>query len=375
MLLSSFIGPRAEAIGVDDLSTFEPELEKFGLTLQDVAAVISGAKFLYFNLGEGAVSGFQVTDLASAESLVEMVGDYGLDSIGSSITGNSLYGGNTSSVICSGSSGSHEITTLDGAIDCLGLRTAFASFQAANAVNEIQNIGFYFNRPTTVIANSLAKIRLSSTHTGNSSGLKGGASGDVTSITDDLSFYFGAGGSFGDVNNRRGFAGYGLDHRETTVGLDYRINDAISSGVLFNYASIESDIAGGVGNFYSDVFRFSPYLSIRPTESSFIDIAAGYGLHDNEANRNCLGCSAALTSDYKSDEYFASLNLGYSFNFDALTLTGYAGASAMYMDFGAYREKGADAIGNGLIVNRSFALSLTHTLGVKLLMPSAPLMA
>ena len=47
----------------------------------------------------------------------------------------------------------------------------------------------------------------------------------------------------------------------------------------------------------------------------------------------------------------------------------------MYMDFGAYREKGADAIGNGLIVNRSFALSLTHTLGVKLLMPSAPLMA
>lgn len=348
----------AGALSLSDLEGIRNELGNYGLTVTDVAPVMAGVEYLTFDTAGQVII---VDDEASAKSLVRNVRDFGLDNISSTLSGNTIIVGESTFGVCSGSGTSYDILTVKQGYDCLGLGEVLESFQAANAVNEIQNTAFYINRPTTVIANTLSKIRLSRVTERE----KEGAAGDYLEITDDMGVYFGAGGSFADVNTRDSFAGYGLFSREVTLGLDYRMADWVSSGFIYNYMSNQGDISVGGGDFYSDIFRFAPFVSFHPSEQSFIDFVLGYGLHDSRSSRSCFSCASRLHSEYTTDEYFGSLNLGYSYHIDALTLTGYVGASAMLLNIGPYTETGNAPSGNGLKVDRSYNLSVTNSVGVE----------
>lgn len=354
LLLSKF--NLVNAYSLQDLNQIKPKLDEFGISYNDVAAVIAGAQYLTFGIGEGS---FLVTDFESAKTLVDNVSNYGLDSVASSITGNYLVKGSNTILSCSGNSGSYDVSNIQQAIGCLGLDIPFESFKAANAAYEMQYISFYMNRPTTVISNALRDMRVN-----RGAGAKGGASGDSYSITDDLGVYFNAGGSFGDVNAQNGQLGFGVDNRQVTLGVDYRFNDFVSAGFLYGYMSNEAKIAGGSGAFYSDIFRFMPFLSITPIDNAYIDFTLGYGLHDNQSSRACLGCGSNLNSASKADEYLANLNLGYSYTIDALTLTGHAGASGVFLDMSAYSETGVNTFNNALNVRDSYNYSVTNNLGV-----------
>lgn len=348
----------AGAYGLSDINLLEPYLNQYGGTFSDVAAVLSGAQFLSFGTTSGVMT---VTDYDSGVNFVNTLRSIdNLNDIRSSINGNYLTRSSTPNhLTCSGSGGSYEVATISEGISCLGLNVQFESFQAANAAYEARQISFYFNRPTTIMQNALNAMHANA-HAG-----KGSGSGDTYKLTDDLGVYFGAGGSFGDVNSQRGRQGFGIDNREVTVGIDYRINDYVSTGFLYNYMSNTAKIGGGAGSFYSDVFRFMPFVSITPMDNAFIDFSVGYGMHDNETSRGCIGCTSQLIGISKADEYIANLNLGYSYNIGALTLTGHAGASGMFLNMTPYSETGANAQFNGLNVRRSYNLSVTNNVGIE----------
>lgn len=244
------------------------------------------------------------------------------------------------------------------------IQAAATDKENLNALNAATTINLQLNRSTTQISNALQSMRSLRDHPKPEK--KGNGAGDnAYELIGDLGLYVNAGGSFGKVDSRTNFSGYDVYTRNFNSGVDYKINDLLVTGMLFGYTSSAVDVANAGGHFNADTFRFSPFVSLSPTENTYIDIAAGYASHDNTSKRNCLLCASSANASFSTDEYNILTGLGYTHNFGAWSLRGFGQASTIYMDIGGYTENGASTIGM-LSVPSQYVLSITSTFGAEL---------
>lgn len=277
---------------------------------------------------------------------------------------------NGSSLTCFSSSGQPLGTDI---ASCYAVTPAILSsslLQAAakdkenfTALNAATTVNLQLNRSTTQISQSLQSMRSLRSHPKPSKG--NGAGDDAYEMMGNFGLYANSGGTFGKVDSTTNSSGYDVYTRNFNSAVDYKINDTIITGMLFGYTSSTVDVDNNGGNFNADTFRFSPFVSLSPTENTYVDIAAGYASHDNRSQRNCLLCSSSADASFRTDEFNILTGLGYTHHFDAWSLRGYGQASTIYMDIGGYTETGDTATGL-LTMPNQYVLSITSTFGTEL---------
>ena len=247
---------------------------------------------------------------------------------------------------------------------CYGLQgTGTKEQQTTNALTAATTVNLQLNRNTTQVSNSLQSMRTLRDNPGVTK--KGNGSGDVYELMGPIGLYFNAGGSFGSINPTTSIAGYHAYTRNFNTGLDYKVNERLVTGLLFGYTSSAVNVGDNGGNFGANIFRVSPYISLTPTEDTYVDISIGYAHHDNNSQRNCAFCISSANANFGTEEYNILTGLGYTHSFGALSLRGYGQASSIYMDIGGYSETG-NAVAGLLNVSSQHVLSITSTFGTEL---------
>ncbi|NJA06848.1 autotransporter outer membrane beta-barrel domain-containing protein [Methylococcaceae bacterium WWC4] len=237
--------------------------------------------------------------------------------------------------------------------------------KSLNAVNDATTIGLQLNRSTTQISSSLQSLR--HLRIDHSTAKGGGAGDDLYSMVGPFGFFVNAGGSWGHVDGNTGSAGFALYNRNFNAALDFKISERFATGILFGYTSSAAELDRAQGRFDANIFRFSPFATLTPTENTYIDLAAGYAKHDNAANRQCLTCGGGAKAQFETDEFNILAGTGYTHNIGAWSLRGYGQASTIYMNIGGYREQGLLGAGSGLLtVPEQYVVSVTSTFGVEL---------
>lgn len=243
------------------------------------------------------------------------------------------------------------------------LQAAAKDKENITALNAATTIDLQLNRSTTQISQSLQSMRSLRKHPKPSKG--NGSGDDAYEMMGNFGLYANAGGTFGKVDRTTNSNGFNVYTRNFNSAVDYKINDLVVTGLLFGYTSSAVDMADNGGSFNADTFRFSPFISLSPTENTYIDIAAGYASHDNSSKRNCLLCSSTADASFRTDEFNILTGLGYTHHFDAWSLRGYGQASTIYMDIGGYTETGNSTTGL-LTMPNQYVLSITSTFGTEL---------
>lgn len=247
------------------------------------------------------------------------------------------------------------------------LQAATKDKENITAINAATTVNLQLNRSTTQISQSLLSMRSlrGQPKPGKGKGKGNGAGDDAYELMGDFGLYANAGGTFGEVDRTTNSSGYNVYTRNFNSAVDYKINDMAVAGMLFGYTSTALDVADNGGSFNADTFRFSPFISLSPTENTYVDIAAGYASHDNASKRNCLLCSSTADANFRTDEFNILTGLGYTHHFDAWSLRGYGQASTIYMDIGGYTETGNSTTGL-LTMPNQYILSITSTFGTEL---------
>jgi outer membrane lipase/esterase len=235
--------------------------------------------------------------------------------------------------------------------------------QAINAVNAATTINLQLNRSTTQMSRSLQSMRTLRQNPNSSNA--GGGAGDGYELVGPFGLYVNSGGTFGNVESNSTAAGFDLYTRNFNGGVDLKISDRLFTGLLFGYTSSSAEVVNSGGRLDADTFRFSPFVTLLPTENTYIDIAAGYASHDNRSKRNCAACATSANAAFRTDEYNIHTGLGYTHSFGAWSLRGYGEASAIYMDISGYQESGDASIGL-LNVPNQYVTSVTSTFGTEL---------
>jgi outer membrane autotransporter protein len=373
-IMLSCIGTSLCANQLDELNA---ELARIGLPLAgsaDLNAVLLSKDYLTFivNRPDSTQAQYTITDASSLNRVFNaMKANDGFDSISSRIDGATLIrtAPFSNNGVCAGPSGEHAVSTWAGALECLGLTQAFDSAAALSTLAATETVDFTLNRPTTEVGNMLRLVRglRASAGSKGASGLStgGSAGSDQYHLYGNLGVYLTAGGSFGKLDERRGYTGYDSDQGTISAGLDYRLSDRVSAGVILSYVDSSLHLSRGMGNSSSDVFRIAPYATIAPLPDAYIDVSAGYGYRQASVNRRCSGCADLLHGDYRSHEGFGSINLGYSRSMGALSATGYGRADVIGIVSNGYDESGSDATSQGVRVGSNRAVSVTTTLGAE----------
>lgn len=239
-------------------------------------------------------------------------------------------------------------------------------------VVQVTTISNTFNRPTTQFQRDIRRFTshsFSRSDSGNSgkdnAPPAGGGAGDEYQFLGDFGVYFSGGGSFGSLAAQRspipgqGRDAFGTYNQTGTGAVDYKVNDWMVAGVMFNYTGTQNYLALNAGQLYADSFRYMPFLSLIPFENSYVDIMAGYGHQEYQNFRNSVGSS--FQANYSSNQALASIDMGYNYAFEGFELTGFFGGSYISTDVSGYSETGS-----GVTVKPYTVNSATSTLGTQL---------
>lgn len=239
-------------------------------------------------------------------------------------------------------------------------------------VVQVTTISNTFNRPTTQFqrdirrftSHTFTRSNHSSDDQGSSIPQGGGGAGDEYQFLGDFGVYFSGGGSFGSLAAQRspipgqGRDAFGTYNQTGTGAVDYKVNDWMIAGVMFNYTGTQNYLALNAGQLYADSFRYMPFLSLIPFENSYVDIMAGYGHQDYQNFRKSKGSS--YQAFYNSDQALASIDMGYNYAIEGFELTGFFGGSYISTDVSGYTE-----MGSGVGVKPYTVNSATSTVGTQ----------
>jgi uncharacterized protein YhjY with autotransporter beta-barrel domain len=142
--------------------------------------------------------------------------------------------------------------------------------------------------------------------------------------------------------------GYDSTILSVTLGADYRVTQAFSLGVAFNYYHWDAsfDSAGGF-----DVNSYGPLLSLRfqPFERVFTDVVLGYARQNNARNRQAELKPASGGADLvmglapgnpASNQYRASILAGYDYPIAPFTIGPRVGLEVTHWQVDSYQEHG-----------------------------------
>ncbi len=153
--------------------------------------------------------------------------------------------------------------------------------------------------------------------------------------------------------------GYDADATGFTLGLDGKIGETTTIGVLFNYSDIEVDAyttANGTSEI--DALQFGGYVGF-DLGQSFVNAEIGYSSNSVDNSRTALG--APITGESDVDGVYASLNAGYDIDAGGVVITPNGGLRYAELSRDTFTETG----GLGLTLDADSAEFLEARIGVK----------
>ncbi len=173
----------------------------------------------------------------------------------------------------------------------------------------------------------------------------GGASADVVDVGHGLSAFFSAGATQVDHHNNKYADGYDAQLPVATFGADYQAAPWATVGLAFTYSNFRGDYDDG-GRFNTNSFGPIAYLSLRPVEGAFADLAVGYARKDYYRTRrgfivNTNGSAGGQQRGGNSgNELNSSLLLGYDMPVANATVGPRFGLNYIGTQLEDYREHG-----------------------------------
>lgn len=202
---------------------------------------------------------------------------------------------------------------------------------------------------------------------------EGGGAGDDISLamSERLSGFVNASGHFGDTDETEREVGTSFNKEEIILGVDYRFSEQFISGLAFTYANANSNIQKSInvsgGKTAEQGYTGTIYSSYY-VDNFYVDSVFSYTNRDYDLDRNIVISSQNLqrkaTADTESDQYSASLALGYNWHSHGFDVNPYAQASYSRLEIDGYRENGAQGL--NLNVDNQNIDSLESVVGVQL---------
>jgi outer membrane autotransporter protein len=201
----------------------------------------------------------------------------------------------------------------------------------------------------------------------------GGGAGDDTSLalSERLSGFMNASGNFGETDLTEREVGTHFNKEDITLGVDYRFNEQLVSGVAFTYSNANANVqksanvAGGktaeqgyTGSIYSSYY----------IDNFYLDGVFSYTKRDYDMDRNIVisaqNIKRQATAETESDQYSASLALGYNWHSHGFDLNPYAEVDYSRLNIDSYSERGAQGL--NLNVDKQKIDSLESIVGMQL---------
>ncbi|MEP2102493.1 MAG: autotransporter domain-containing protein [Parasphingorhabdus sp.] len=154
--------------------------------------------------------------------------------------------------------------------------------------------------------------------------------------------------------------GYDGDALGFTLGLDTKLNEKLTVGLLLNYSDIDVDSDGVVGA-ESDInsYQISGYAGL-DLGAAFVNAELGYSFSDVDSRRN--GITGLISSESDVDGVIAAVNGGYTLETGSFSITPHAGLRYASLSQDALTETG----GLGLTLDTDRTDFLEGTLGLRL---------
>ncbi len=199
-----------------------------------------------------------------------------------------------------------------------------------------------------------------------SNGRGGGAGEEPYPLAPPFGVFVTASGNRGDTDTNDGETGLRARDENLTLGADYRFSDKVIGGLSFGYQRSKSEMDLSSGKLESDSYRFGPFVSIAPSEKTYIDAMLGYSRIDFDSTHDCSTCpfSQTATASFGANQYFASLGGGYNYDYQAWNVRGYGRVDYINLHVDSYSETGSGPM--NLHVDSQTATSLTSVIGAEL---------
>ncbi|MEP2210027.1 autotransporter domain-containing protein [Parasphingorhabdus sp.] len=154
--------------------------------------------------------------------------------------------------------------------------------------------------------------------------------------------------------------GYDGDALGFTLGLDTKLNEKLTVGLLLNYSDIDVDSDGVVGA-QSDInsYQISGYAGL-DLGAAFVNAELGYSFSDVDSRRNAV--TGLISSESNVDGVIAAVNGGYTLETGSFSITPHAGLRYASLSQDALTETG----GLGLTLDTDRTDFLEGSLGVRL---------
>ncbi|MGR8929901.1 MAG: autotransporter outer membrane beta-barrel domain-containing protein [Gammaproteobacteria bacterium] len=181
------------------------------------------------------------------------------------------------------------------------------------------------------------------------------------------------GGGFGDRETSENQTGFNIDTRQANLIIDYAFMPNLIGGFAFNYVGADRTLGLNSGTLNSDSYRFSPFITYRPTPNSYITAMGGYARVDFDSTRRVTPLGNHILTDakasYGANEYFASLGAGYTWRIASWSIRAYGRGDYNHMTIGGFHESGGKDVDNSaytVSTSGQSMLSVTSTLGAEL---------
>lgn len=148
------------------------------------------------------------------------------------------------------------------------------------------------------------------------------------------------------------------DGQNVTLGIDYRISDALIAGVAYSLSFTSTDFSGDRGTLDANGYTLMGYTTYYK-DAWYVEgtLALGSDRYEQDRRMRCdvatcgIDFDVLASSEYYGDQTALSLSGGYAFTFDALTVTPNVQWSQMNIDTDSYRETTDDTgVGSGFLL-------------------------
>ncbi len=183
-----------------------------------------------------------------------------------------------------------------------------------------------------VVSSRLSRLRLAAAERNSAEGLAyslrqdtGGAAGDIQAGR--LGGFFNLKYRFGDEDATLNQAGYDLDGWGFSAGADYRLNDNMFVGGVFNFASDDIEYDANRGDMDVSSIGLSAYGGYTLANGVFIDGLIGYTSNDYDMQRviryNVNGnvANQVASSDTDGGQFNITLGIGKTYDMSGFSVS------------------------------------------------------
>lgn len=172
-------------------------------------------------------------------------------------------------------------------------------------------------------------------------------------------------GIFATTTSVNNLPNYHFDTGGFLLGVDFRWNEALVTGIYAGYQFTDADYGGDGGNTRINTFNFGAYATWQPTPGHgfYVDGIVGGGFSDYKVQRTIQFGSVdrGAVSKPQGGNLTTLLNAGYDWQVGGFTFGPIASAQYTYASVGGFTETGADSL--NLRVNQYGTNSLMTSLG------------